>query len=295
MRRLYTSGLLCSLTYRNMPFVLAPNLWGRMAPTRKTANTPIMRAHGDRILVDIDSPESLDEVFWRVFDASSYIGDTYLRPHAPSAEIANKYIDYVSAILNADRYKRARYLSKNNNNILRLETINLCFPNAIILIPFRDPVAHANSLLRQHQNFMKQQQESSFVQSYMTWLGHHEFGRDHRPFRFDELGRKRLAMHKPDSLAYWLEIWLQTYEWLEKTAPSNALFICYEDLCNIPTTWQRLADICNIPADSKQNEPFFAVNTETKNTTNERLVEQTNALYQRLVDQSRSALQMRSP
>ena len=47
----------------------------------------------------------------------------------------------------------ARYVSKNNANIARIPLIARLFPDAIILVPFRNPMDHAGSLLRTHLLF----------------------------------------------------------------------------------------------------------------------------------------------
>ncbi len=289
MRRIYASGEFCSLTYRNMPFVLAPNGWGRLIAGSRRKGDPTERAHGDRILVDIDSPESLDEVFWRIFDGQSYIGKDCLVPHEPDDEIVGKFAAYIAAILKADAQGRTRYLSKNNNNILRLGRLHRAFPRAVILIPFREPVAHAGSLLRQHRNFVAQQRTDPFVRSYMTWLGHHEFGLDHRPFRFDGAAWDRSAMGNPDSLPYWLNLWCQVYGWLETTAPKNARFVCYEDLCADPGVWRRLAEICGLPQNDESDEPFIVSKAEVDESIPPRLADDATILYRHLVDRTRAA------
>lgn len=258
MRRFYATGAFCSLTYRNMPFILAPNLWVRLTKGSQRKMAATERAHGDRILVDFDSPESLDEVFWRIFAGDDYIARDHLRVHTADADTRAKYTAYIRAILHADADRGRRYLSKNNNNILRLTSIAAAFPSATILIPFREPMAHAGSLLRQHRNFAEQQSSDRFVRAYMRWLAHHEFGDDHRPFRFDDEGARRLQALRPDQLDYWLELWLQTYAWLEQTAPSNACFVSYEDLCSDPEVWHRLATLAEVAAREAADEPFVA-------------------------------------
>lgn len=242
MRRLYASGAFRSLTYRDMPFVLAPNLWRWLGGGRGTKKAT-ERAHGDSLMVDVDSPESLDEVFWRIFDGESYITRTSLSPHAPDARLQARFVSYVGAVL--ARSGRDRYLSKNNNNILRLGTLRSAFPNALILIPFRSPLAHADSLLRQHRRFTKMQGEDPFVLTYMDWLAHHEFGRGHRPFRFGD----GVPLGNPDTPDYWVELWLRTYNWLLDTAPGDALFVSYERLCSDPEVWRKLALQAGIDTD----------------------------------------------
>lgn len=281
MRRIYASGAFRSLTYRNMPFVLAPGLWRPAKP--QTRHDLRQRAHGDRIAVDADSPESFDEVFWRVFDAGSYLASDHLRPHDPTPEIMSTYARYVSAILKSDRMGRARYLSKNNNNILRLGALARQFPNATILVPFREPKSQAMSLLRQHANFCERQQRDRFECDYATWLGHHEFGLAHRPFGFDRDGRERLAAFAPTDLSYWLESWCQTYEWLERTAPPTAHFVCYEGLCRNPVVWNRIVETCEIAETGETSEPFEMIVPRAEPEADRDVSARSQALYQRLV------------
>ena len=259
MRQFHETGLYRSLTYRDMPFVLAPNLWRKLSNGSTAHSQATERAHGDNILVSADSPESLDEVFWRIFTGSEYIRSDRLVPHQPDTEEQKRFVRYVNAILNAQDEPVHRYLSKNNNNILRLPAIRQAFPNALILIPFRDPASHASSLLRQHSNFKKLQAADPFVRSYMTWLAHHEFGLDHRPFDFTDTFAPDTSS---DTIDYWLELWCSTYNWLADQAPSDAFFVCYEDLCSNPENWCRLAAIADIPAD-KTKSPLFKKSNAT--------------------------------
>jgi hypothetical protein len=290
MRQFHATGAYRSLTYRDMPFVLAPNLWQKLSGASQGAGVAVERAHGDGILVDAESPESLDEVFWRVFAGDDYISKTHLIPHSPDAELVQKYVGYINAILNAQGERKPLYLSKNNNNILRLKAIRQAFPQALILIPFRAPLSHAGSLLRQHQHFTKVHAEDPFSQSYMTWLAHHEFGADHRPFRFDEAAQGQASPHSKDSLDYWLEIWCVTYEWLERTAPDDAIFVCYEDLCSDTTVWGRLADLAGLSTESAQTETFKLGRSPTDTKADPALADRASSLYTRLANKAREAL-----
>ncbi len=290
MRRFYASGTYRSLTYRDMPFVLAPNLWRILARRSKREVAKTERAHGDRILVDADSPESLDEVFWRIYAGVEYIEKTHLKPHWPDAETIWKYVCYVNAVLDAQETRLPRYLSKNNNNILRLDSIRQAFPRALILVPFREPLAHAQSLLRQHRRFIQMQAQEGFVRSYMTWLAHHEFGCDHRPFRFGDDGPFLPSSRTTDTLDYWLEIWCETYGWLERSAPEDAVFVCYEDLCNRAEVWSRLAGLAGISADLHEDQPFQASSGDVEAAYDFALAEQTSVIYSRLAERARIAL-----
>jgi hypothetical protein len=287
MRRFYATGRYRSLTYRDMPFVLAPNLWRRLSRLSRRDIAKSERAHGDDVLVDADSPESFDEVFWRTFSGDEYLTSDRLIAYRPDEEVVSKYVRYVNAILAASDTPVQRYLSKNNNNILRLGALREAFPNALILIPFREPLQHAHSLLRQHARFSKLQSEQTFVLRYMTWLGHHEFGLDHRPFQFDGSAR---PPHAPDALDYWLYLWCDTYSWLERTKPKGAQFVCYEDLCTRPEVWKRLAALADVAAEQDAGDPFKLSDKPPSGDFDRKLADRAHAIYARLAEDARARL-----
>lgn len=237
LRHLYRSGVFRSLTYRDMPFVLAPNLWKRFSARWQERQEERLRAHGDRIMVSADSPEALEEVFWRIFTGREYIRRDGLAPYRPDGEVLARFRSYVAAILASGEPGQRRYLSKNNNNILRLSTLRGAFPEALVVIPFRHPASHASSLWRQHKLFSGMQEEAPFVRSYMDWLGHHEFGQGHRPFL---IGGGPPPGLSPESPSYWLDLWTRTHEALAGQIHERHLFVCYEDLCRDPAVWEGL-------------------------------------------------------
>ncbi len=252
MRALHETGEFCSLTYRDMPFVLAPNLWAGLAGRGARHKEAAVRAHGDGVLVDFDSPEALEDVFWRVFCGDRYIRHDRLCPMDASAEDLDRFRCYVSLILK--RYSGDRYLSKNNNNVLRLEAIHEAFPDSLILIPYRDPGQHAYSLLKQHRRFLEMHNDDSFSASYMTWLVHHEFGSDHRPF---EWGHRVAAGRDIMSIEYWLAQWVGVYGHLlslvEKFKDS-LLPVGYEMFCSdTQSVWTALSNRAGFSAETPAN------------------------------------------
>lgn len=59
---LYDTSEFASLTYQNMPFILAPNLSKLFI--RKVENSKKKRFHNDGVFFDHDSPEAFDQVFF---------------------------------------------------------------------------------------------------------------------------------------------------------------------------------------------------------------------------------------
>jgi len=283
MREIHSTGLYRSLTYRDMPFVLAPNEWRRIASVSRTAATNVERAHGDNVVVSVDSPESFDEVFWRIFCGNEYIRDAQLEPHHPTREVLNRYVRYVGAILAGEQ----QYLCKNNNNILRLGAIRRAFPKALILVPFREPIQHAASLLKQHRRFTDLQIQDPFIKNYMRWLGHHEFGLDHRPFHFNS---DDVPQFSTDSLEYWLNLWCKTYDWLERTAPDSIVFVSYEDLCLNENTWRSIADAAGITPAISAAPSFRLGNRHEYVRAAAALEHEANEIYSRLAAKSRYLL-----
>ncbi len=233
MRMLHDTNAFASLTYRDMPLVMAPNLWKNIAAPFQKQMARRERAHGDGLLVDYDSPEALEEVFWRTFCGPDYISADTLRPMQADNDVIADFRLYVAFILK--RYERTRYLSKNNNSILRLSSLLAAFPNAFIIVPFREPTAHSASLLRQHERFIQIHAEDQFSRTYMAWLAHYEFGADQRRFAFNNADNKDYgdARH----IAYWLDLWIDVYTHLIGQAGAlgkRLIFFSYENLVAAP-------------------------------------------------------------
>ena len=274
MRRLYESQQFCSLTFRDMPFVLAPNLWRRMSKHSQKSKETQERAHGDGLMVNYDSPEALEEVFWKTQCGSDYIRNDCLVPMSADEEVIQDFRTYVSLVMRESTGKR--YLSKNNNNILRLGSLTEAFPNATILIPFRQPAQQAYSLLRQHQRFREVHSTDHFARKYMSWLVHHEFGADHRPFRFEE---REPQAGDPTKLEYWLNAWVITYTNILNHLPSQALLVCYETLCNeSEIVWKSLVERIDVVPDS-EGLKFSGALHEINQSLPADLLERANILY----------------
>jgi hypothetical protein len=232
LRSLYETGAFRSLTYRDMPFVLMPATWRKISAHFQQDMTSVERAHGDSIVIDYDSPEAFEEVFWRFFYGKDYIKSEYLACQRLDNHACEKFRRFVASVVASSQNTDAvRYLSKNNNNLLRLQGLEKAFPDSVIIIPFREPVQHALSLLRQHKNFVSIQSEDSFSLKYMNWLGHHEFGLNHKPFEFPDQLLPAASQH---SIDYWLGQWISAYNYALETAPAGTIFLSYEDLCHNP-------------------------------------------------------------
>jgi len=168
------------------------------------------RAHGDGIMVGYDSPEAFEEVIWRAFWPKKYHDDRIELWDRDdySAEAADFFRRHFRKVVLLRTGGSGRYLSKNNNNFARLALLPEMFPGAKIVVPLREPAEHAASLLRQHRNFLEQHARDPFVKTYMSDIGHLEFGELHRPFAFPGFEPGSLSPLEPD---YWLDYWIAAY------------------------------------------------------------------------------------
>tara|TARA_B100000029_G_C17494735_1_gene930401 strand:+ start:469 stop:1440 length:972 start_codon:yes stop_codon:yes gene_type:complete len=198
-----------SLTYNDMPFITAPNLFSRFY--KKNLFQRKERMHSDGIFYDLFSPEAFDEAFFSTFDNDN--------------DIEQNLLKYISLILR--KYNKKKYLSKNNLNYKRIKLIQKIFPNAIFLIPYRDPLQHSFSLYSQHKHFIRIQSQDKFILSYMNYLGHNEFGKNHKSWF------KPKTHNDLNNINYWMEQWLLFYENITNNFQffKNCKLICYEELC----------------------------------------------------------------
>ncbi|MCW5515588.1 sulfotransferase [Muriicola sp. Z0-33] len=225
MNKIFTTEEYASLQYSNMPILLSPNLWNKKLKIAKHE-----RAHKDGIIIDGNSPEEFDEYFWKVFLNDSYIKDGLL-PHEVDEKVLAKYLTYVSLICHSKG--KQKYISKNNNNILRLSSLNKIQGSKIIIL-FRDPLSHASSLMKLHKSFSENQKDDPFVLDYFNYLGHHEFGLGHKPFLLTDNFINNKDRYTPEDLNYWLQIWINYYDYLLANFDDNWMVVSFEDLIEEP-------------------------------------------------------------
>ena len=178
-----------------------------------------------------------------------------------------------------------RYLSKNNNNILRLGSIRKAFPDALILAPYREPTNQALSLHRQHMRFLDIHRRDPFAKSYMKWLVHHEFGSEHR--FFDVRGAS--FRYCPEDPSYWLDQWTRLYRFLlnqSKEKGLGILFVEYETLCdNSETLWKALARHAGLRHDFPDGFALKKARPHGQIETDEDTLEQARSLFDELKHQ----------
>ena len=214
-----------------MPFVLSPNFSNLL---NKKNILKKERLHADGISYDINSPETFDEIFF----------------NNDEKFIKNELVNYIQLILLS--VNKLKYLSKNNLNYKRINLIKSIFPNSIFLIPIREPLQQANSLLNQHLHFNKLQKSDDFIRRYMNYLGHNEFGLNHIPWN------KPINFNNLNDINYWLEQWSLFYQNIFKKYEDNknCFFLIYEKLAN-PNYVSILLNSINLHKKENLNLDYF--------------------------------------
>lgn len=229
-------------TYRDMPFLLCPLTWNRASvPFRKKASSR-ERAHGDGMSVSYDSVEAFEEIVWRAFWPDHFEARRIRPWQASDRDEEDRFVAFLrqhmrKIIALARRRKDTsaphRYVSKNNANIARLAWLARHFPDATVLIPYREPAGHVGSLARQHLNFLDLHAKDPFALRYMETIGHLEFGQARRPIDFGDW-LENAADLDPRTPDYWAEYWIVAYEAVLRTAGENAVLCSYDRLCAAP-------------------------------------------------------------
>lgn len=234
LEALYSSGIFSTLTYRDMPFITSPYLWSKFTNSHRRYSDKKERAHQDGLYINFDSPEAFEEVFWITFAGHNYVRDHWLEFHAVEPVVMEHYKKFVSNVLSKHHGEGPkRYLAKNNNNILRIHSLKNAFPDAVIIVPFRNPLEHAQSLLNQHKKFLKVHSEEPFSLKYMSWLGHFEFGKNFKPIRVEQ---DSLNFSESDimRIEFWMDYWTTLYNYLFSHHARDVIFWDYDEFCRNP-------------------------------------------------------------
>ena len=253
LNKLYSSGEFSSFLYKHMPFILAPelaNLYSKFVHE----NEEIERYHKDKIKINNKSPECLDEPFWLKALSSMYKEETI-----DQVCISKEIIDSYNYLLYrfCKMQKKEKIIIKNNNNLVRLNSLVDSLPNSTFIILFREPLQQSYSMLQQHLNFLKLRKTDPFIEEYMNFLGHYEFGECAKSFNYGKNNFSSSQIYTKNSINYWLTQWINNYNNLINNThilnKENIVLISYHKLCNNKNIYDFIAKKLNI---KEQNNTY---------------------------------------
>jgi len=202
---------------------------------------PSERVHQDGIIIDQNSPEVVEEIFWQQFftnahnqNVSNILGKEV---HKPKFEFF--YKNHIKKLLLSQN--ASRYLTKNNYNITRLEYLQKLFPSSKFILMIRNPINQIASSIKQTELFSNIERQKPLFQDWLRVIGHHEFGNGVKCINTgnpEMINRIRnLWKNKKTIVKGWAYYWHSIYEYIanlleENTEIKKASYIVnYDDLC----------------------------------------------------------------
>ena len=245
-----------SYHYGDYPFVHANYFWNTLKKLTPSNTKKIERAHKDRIMINMNSPEALDEILWMSYFENIHDPklNNILNKETQNTDFESFYKDSLLKLLALRNGKRIAL--KNNYHISRIEYLHKIFPDARFIIPIRPPEEHIYSLIKQHKLLSKAQQNDKRGSRYMRRHGHHEFGSDFRPINLNnpEKTDEILQHFNNNNLVkayaiYWNEIHRHLSENLlnNNTIREKILIITYDNFCTkTENNLQQILKFCDL-------------------------------------------------
>ncbi|MGD9397226.1 MAG: sulfotransferase, partial [Candidatus Thorarchaeota archaeon] len=211
--------------------------------------TPIMlspteRVHKDRIMVNRNSPEAVEEIFWQRFfeNALDESMSNVMTGNTSNPEFETFYRDHIRKLV---QYQSStRYAAKNNYNVARMEYLQKIFPSVKFLIIVRNPFDHIASLAKQDVILSEVERNDPRLLDWTKIIGHREFGTAKVCINFDnETIVKEIRndwSRKETYVRGWAKYWATVYSYVHNTLEKNqslkkaALVVRYETLCGSP-------------------------------------------------------------
>lgn len=230
--------------YSDFPNVYTP-YWRNWLADRvgRDTSAPAERSHRDRVKVTLESAEAVEEVIWMQFfdhlhdpERNQVLDGTVSNP-----DFERFYRQHVAKLLAVRGAKR--YLAKGNYNTARLRYIVKMFPDARIIVPWRDPVAQVASLVKQDRLFTRMAEEDPRVPVQLGRSGHFEFGPGKRAVNVGNPSQAEAIARDWASgalAAGWARYWADAYAHVLDSIADDArlrdavLLVDYRQLCEQP-------------------------------------------------------------
>ena len=230
--------------YLNMVMPYAPRWIQKIADKTPIMLSPTERVHKDRIMVNRNSPEAVEEIFWQRFFESTLdeTESNVMKCDSSNPEFEVFYNEHIRKLVQYQ--SRTRYAAKNNYNVARMEYLQKIFPSVKFLIIVRNPFDHIASLSKQDVILSEVERNDPRLLDWTKIIGHREFGTAKICINLDD----EALVHEirddwRDKTAYvkgWAKYWASVYSHVHNTLKHNqelakaALVVRYETLCEKP-------------------------------------------------------------
>ena len=184
-----SSNYFGTFKYKYLPFYKTPIFWNYITNLFYLSKKKRQRLHGDNLKVNINSPDSFEELIWKNFLEDYDLKGYWQKVEYDEFSDLSKNLDlFIKKIIHINKVDR--YLSKNNNNIFRIKYLLKKFPDSKIVVVIRNPVDLAFSSTKVHLKFLKYHKTIKNFSEELSELGHYEFGFQRKMFNLR--GNKQL-------------------------------------------------------------------------------------------------------
>ncbi|MFX1390378.1 MAG: sulfotransferase [Promethearchaeota archaeon] len=251
--------------YKNVIMPFLPKWFSQISDRFRFYSQPFERLHRDGIMVNSESPEAVEEVFWQIFfkDLHNEEFSNIISEDKSNSKFEKFYINHIKKLL---WYQGcSRYLTKNNYILTRFGYLLKIIPDAKILLIIRNPMEHIASLIKQTILFKKLEENNPHLPDWLKIVGHNEFGRNQKCINVkntEEIRKIREMWKSKESFVKgWAYYWRSIYHFIANQLDINdllkkaILIIKYEDLCENPSnTIDKILKHAELPL-----EPFKKV------------------------------------
>lgn len=282
-----STNLFGSLKYRSLPFVNLPVIWNKVSK-KIYSSKDIFRYHGDGITINSESPDAFEEIFWKNYIISYYLN--YYKKDISKyidARFIDKYKIFIKKILFIE--KKSSYLSKNNNNLFRLNYIHEKFPFAKFVVCIRNPIEHCYSLLRVHSLFLQYSSENDNFAKFLKNLCHFEFGYTRKVIEIGDYKSTVERWKKKEEFNGYLNQWINIHAYLldslKKINKKNFIIIDNTYAIDYPSeTIIKLANFLNISPNLFDQDLLKKNNNHYNNLVNSDLSLKAEKIYKMLIN-----------
>ena len=184
-----SSNYFSTFKYKYLPFYKTPIFWNYINNLFYLSKKKRQRLHGDNLQININSPDSFEELIWKNFLEDYALKGYWQKVEYDETSDLPKNLDlFIKKIIHINKINR--YLSKNNNNIFRVKYLLKKYPDSKIIIVIRNPVDLAFSSAKVHFKFLKYHETIKNFSEELSELGHYEFGFQRKMFNLR--GNKQL-------------------------------------------------------------------------------------------------------
>ena len=235
---------LASHKYKHLIIPYLPHFISYIIDRTTLYQKPFERIHKDKMIVNRNSPEAVEEIFWRKYfdNISDETQSNILDSRVSNHKFERFYQNHIRKLL--FNQKKPRYIAKNNYNVTRMEYLLKLFPDAKFFLVVRNPTNHLASLIKQTKLFTEMEQENRFLRDWLGILGHNEFGYPRVCINVDNSELIQEIHHlwriRHTYVRGWALYWSSIYDYLANTLEKNkklkkaTLIIKYDDLCASP-------------------------------------------------------------